>query len=89
MIANGSSNGCAWWWAQHLQSEGNEKVRVVQSYGLRSENIEEILNEMMAFAVGTPCKNPFYQMNLNPAPGECLTEKDWNRAREIAEEGTA
>ncbi len=86
MIANGSSNGCAWWWAQHLQSEDNEKVRIVQSYGLRSENIEEMLNEMMAFAVGTPCKNPFYQMNLNPALGECLTEKDWDRAREIAEE---
>lgn len=86
MIANGSSNGCAWWWAQHLGSEDNEQVRILQSYGLRSETIEDMLNEMMAFAVGTPCKNPFYQLNLSPAPGECLTEKDWNRAREIEEE---
>jgi hypothetical protein len=86
VIANGSSNGCVWWWAQHLQSEDNEKVRIVQSYGLRSETVEGMLNEMMVFAAGTPCKNPFYQLNLSSAPGECLMEKDWDRARKIVEE---
>ncbi len=44
-----------------------------------------MLEEMMERAQGTKCENPFYQMNINPAPGEHLTEQDWDRAREIAE----
>lgn len=84
-VVNGSSNRCVWWWAQHLQSEENDNVRVVKSYGLRSETIEDMLEEMMERAQGTKCENPFYQMNINPAPGEILTEKDWERVRGIAE----
>ncbi len=85
MIVNGSSNRCTWWWAKHLQSEENDNVRVVKSYGLRSDSIEAMLEEMMDLAQGTKCENPFYQMNINPAPGERLTGEDWERAREIAE----
>jgi hypothetical protein len=85
VIVNGSSNRCVWWWAQHLQSEENDNVRIVKTYGLRSSDIYDMLKEMMDLARGTKCENAFYQMNLNPGPSEHLTEKDWERAREIAE----
>ena len=85
MIVNGSSNRCVWWWAQHLESEKNEKVRIAQTHGLRGENIRDMLEEMRALAAGTECQNFFYQMNVNPAPHEQLTEKEWDQAREIAE----
>jgi len=85
VIVNGSSNRCASWWGKHLQSEENDNVRVVKSFGLRSDTIEAMLEEMMERARGTKCENPFYQMNINPAPGERLTEEGWDRAREIAE----
>jgi len=85
VIINGSSNRCVWWWTQHLESEENDKVRVAKSFGLRSDNIHDMLEEMMDLAQGTRCENPFYQMNFNPAPGEHLTEKDWDQARQIAE----
>jgi hypothetical protein len=85
MIVNGSSNRCVGWWAQHLESEVNENVRIVESYGLQSENIHGMLEELTDLARGTRCRNPFYQINMNPAPGERLTEQDWDRARQIAE----
>jgi hypothetical protein len=85
VIVNGSSNRCVWWWTQHLESEKNEKVRIAQTHGLRGENIRDMLEEMRTLAAGTDCQNFFYQMNLNPAPHEHLTEKEWDQAREIAE----
>ena len=85
MIANGGSYRCAGWWADHLQSPENERARVVKSYGLRSENILDMLHEMEALARGTRCENYFYQMNLNPRDNERLTEPQWDRVREIAE----
>jgi len=85
VIANGGSYRCVWWWADHLQSKENDQARVVKSYGLRSENIHDMLNEMGVLAEGTRYENFFYQMNLNPVPGEKLTEAQWDRVREIAE----
>ena len=85
MIINGGSYRCAWWWANHLQSKENDRAAVVNSYGLRSENIYDMLLEMEAHAQGTRCQNFFYQMNLNPRGDERLTEEQWERAREIAE----
>lgn len=85
MIINGSSNRCVWWWTQHLESEENDKAEVVRSHGLRGETIRGMLEEMEALAAGTDCRSFFYQINMNPAPGERLTEKEWDQAREIAE----
>jgi hypothetical protein len=85
MIVNGSSNRCVWWWTQHLESDVNEKVRIVESHGLRADSIRDMLDQMMDLTCGTNVRNGFYQINMNPAPGENLTEKDWERAREIAE----
>lgn len=85
MIANGGSYRCVWWWADHLQSKENDRATVVKSYGLRSEDIHDMLSEMEVLAQGTRCQNFFYQMNLNPVPGEKLTEAQWDRVREIAE----
>jgi Relaxase/Mobilisation nuclease domain len=82
---NGSSNRCIWWWENHLQSDVNEKVELVQSYGLRGQTIREMLKEMEALAAGTDCKNFFYQININMAPGEHLTKEQQDRARVIAE----
>jgi hypothetical protein len=85
MIANGGSYRYASWWANHLLSSENDRARIVKSYGLRSENVLDMLNEMDAFAKGTRCENYFYQMNLNPRGNERLTEEQWDRVREIAE----
>jgi Relaxase/Mobilisation nuclease domain len=85
VIVNGSSNRCVWWWTQHLESEVNEKVEVVKSHGLRGENIRDMLMEMQTLASGSACENFFYQINMNPAPGERPTREDWDRARKIAE----
>ena len=85
MIINGSSNRCVWWWTQHLESETNDKVRVGQSRGLRSDTVYEMLCEMETMAAGTECRNFFYQMNVNPFPGERLTPEQWDRLREVAE----
>jgi hypothetical protein len=86
MIVNGSSNRCVWWWAQHLESDVNEKVRIVDSHGLRPGNIRDMLEQMMDLTQGTNVRNGFYQINMNPAPGEHLSEREWERAREIAEQ---
>ncbi len=86
MIVNGSSNRCVWWWTRHLEAENNDSVRVGQSRGLRSESIHDMLCEMEGMAAGAGCKNFFYQMNLNPSPGEHLTREQWDRVREIAEQ---
>jgi Relaxase/Mobilisation nuclease domain len=85
VIVNGSSNRCVDWWASHLESEENEKVHLVKSYGLRSATIPGMLEEMMDLARGTNCQNPFYQINMNPASGEVLSDEQWDRARQIAE----
>jgi hypothetical protein len=85
VIINSSSNRCVWWWARHLESEDNDKVRLVKSEGLRADSIYDMLQEMVNLAAGTKCENPFYQMNFNPAPHEELTEEQWDRVREIAE----
>ena len=61
MIVNGSSDRCVWWWTQHLESEDNDKVRIVKSYGLRSETIRDMLEEMQEMAAGTDCQNFFYR----------------------------
>jgi|GEM_PF-5011550 len=86
MIVNGSSNRCVDWWTQHLESDANEKVEVIAVHGLRDGSIEDMLEQMMNFAIGTKCDNAFYQMNFSPAPNEQLTQQEWHRVREIAEE---
>ncbi len=85
MIAEGSSNRCVWWWTQHLESDVNEKVEIKQSRGLRGETIRDMLEEMEKLAAGTDCKNFFYELHLNPAPGELLTDEQWEQARLKAE----
>jgi hypothetical protein len=85
VIVNGSSNRCVWWWTQHLEAENNDSVRIGQSRGLRSESVYDMLCEMQSLAAGTDCKNFFYQMNLNPSPGEHLTREQWDHVREKAE----
>jgi MobA/VirD2-like, nuclease domain len=85
VIVNGSSNRCVWWWTQHLESEVNEKVEIVKSNGLRGETIRDMLEEMQAMSSGTACENFFYQINMNPRPGERPTPEQWDRARKIAE----
>ncbi len=85
MIVNGSSNRCVAWWTQHLQSEVNEKFRVVESHGLRAGDINGMLQEMTDLAQGTRCQNPFYQINFSPAPGELLTPEQWDHVRETLE----
>ena len=86
MIVNGSSNRCVDWWARHLQAADNDSVRLVEAYGLRATTIRGMLQEMIDRTAGTNCANGFYQINLNPEPGEVLTKEKLDRARQIVEQ---
>ena len=86
MIIKGASRSCAWWWSKHFQdTQENERVRLVKSEGLASENIYDLMCEMRGHAQGTNCKNFMWVAALNPGPNDRLTEKGWEEAREILE----
>ena len=50
MIINGGSYRNVRWWANHLQSKDNDRARVVKSYGLQSDDILEMFQEMPGMA---------------------------------------
>ena len=86
MIIKGASRCCAWWWARHFEdTQENERVRLVKSEGLASENIYDLICEMRGHAQGTNAKNFMWVALLNPGPNERLTEQGWEKAREILE----
>lgn len=86
MIISGGSR-CNWrFFGKHLTNErDNGYVRVAEMRGLISDTVPEALREMDAIASGTRCKNSFYHANINPRPGEHLTEAQWEQAADTLE----
>jgi hypothetical protein len=88
VIINGASYRCAWWWEQHFKdTKENIRTGVVQSYGLVSEDMYEMMREMETLAQGTRCENFMWIADLSPAPQESrrLSEEQWDRMRKIVE----
>jgi hypothetical protein len=86
MIISGGSR-CNWrFFGKHLTNErDNGYVRVAEMRGLISDTVPEALREMDTIASGTRCKNTFYHANINPRPGEHLTEEQWEQAVDTLE----
>lgn len=82
MIIKGGSGGNAKWWGDHLLSdEKNARVEVKEIRGLLSDDLHKALYEMRGVAEGSRCgPNFLYQANINPEPGEVLTEDQWREA---------
>ncbi|MGD0798641.1 MAG: relaxase/mobilization nuclease domain-containing protein, partial [Acidobacteriaceae bacterium] len=96
MIVNGASRRSVGFWTKHLANDKkNDRAELKEIRGLAAENLRDALLEMQQDAKYTRLKNFFYSSNFSPAPGEELTEEQWQRAFEIFEkhrgipEGTA
>lgn len=96
MIVNGASRRSVGFWSKHLENDKkNDRAELREIRGLAAETLRDALLEMQEDARHTRLKNFFYQANFSPAPGEVLSEKEWERAFEIFEkhrgipEGTA
>jgi hypothetical protein len=58
----------------------------VDSQGLVSDNIYDMMREMEARAVGTRADNFMWIADISPDPGKRVTERQWDRMRQIIEE---
>ena len=84
IIINSGSYSDAGWWTNHLKkAETNERVEIIGFYGLSAESIEDAFAEMRAMAQGSKATNFFSQYNINPQPGERLTEQQWEEAHAL------
>jgi hypothetical protein len=84
IVIEGGSRSAGRWWARHLQdAEKNERVELVEIVGLSAATVPALFREMRAIALGTRCKNYFYQYNINPRGDEHLTGEQWKAAHGI------
>ena len=88
IVINGGSYRARGWWTKHLENaEKNDSVRILGMRGLDGcENIGAALRRMEEMALGTDASNFFYQANINPQPGEQLTEEQAHEAAERLKE---
>jgi len=61
----------------HLESDENEKVRVVKTRGVILETIGGALEEFEAIAKASNCKKFMFHVSASPHPNESMTEKQW------------
>ena len=59
-------------------------MRVVACRGFARQDLAQAFEDMEVMARGTRTKNYFYQFSINPAPGERLTDEQFDRAEDIA-----
>ncbi len=86
MIISGGSRSNWRFFAKHLTNEhDNGYVRIAEMRGLISDTVPEALREMDTIATGTRCTNTFYHANINPRPGEHLTDEQWEQAVDTLE----
>lgn len=87
MVVNGASFRCIWWWDRHFgDTQENIRTTIVNSQGLVSDNIYDMMREMKAMAAGTRAENFMWIADLSPDPGKRVTEQQWERMRQIIEE---
>lgn len=87
IVINGGSRRAGAWWSKHLANadKKNERAEVIEFRGLASENLREAFRELEVLAIGTRCKNYFYQANINPRADEHLTPEQWERTVDVLE----
>lgn len=65
--------------AIHLASGENEKVTVMNSRGVISEDILGALEEFEATAIVSNCQKHLFHVSASPAPDEQMNDKYWSR----------
>lgn len=86
MIINGGCRSGGGWFSKHLvNTEKNERVKIVDMRGISAETVAGCFQEMKAVASGTRCKNYFYHANINIHHYEHLTPDQWEKAVDTLE----
>lgn len=67
----------------HLQSDENERVTMIDTYGLNAQDIDGAIKEMMTVAAGSAATQPLFHVSISPHPDEIMTEKDWKFAWDL------
>ena len=74
-------------WIKHLQrTDHNEEVRVVEARALAHDDIAGAIAEMDAYAIGTRCQKPLFDVVLRPTAGRPATDAEFARALDLIEE---
>ena len=86
MIIKGGSRSNRRFFARHLMnSQDNERVRVVGFQGFAHEDVDDAFRDMEAVAKYTRCKNFFYHVSMSPGEDERLTDVQWDKAVDTLE----
>jgi len=87
MILKGSQRAGGAQLAAHLLNErDNDHVRVGELRGFASDDLHGAFKETQAIASGTRCKQYLFSLSLNPPKGADVSEADFERAADAAEQ---
>ena len=86
MILVGNQRGGARDLASHLMKPENERVEVAQLRGFASTDLDGAFQESYAISRGTKCKQYLFSLSLNPPQEADVSNEDFFRAIDQAEE---
>lgn len=87
MILKGSQRAGGAQLASHLLNDrDNDHVRVGELRGFASDDLHGAFKETQAIASGTRCKQYLFSLSLNPPKGAKVSEADFERAADAAEQ---
>ena len=86
MILVGNQRGGARDLAQHLMKPENERVEVAELRGFIADNLDGAFQESYAISRGTKCKQFLFSLSLNPPKDAEVSEDDFRRAINQAEQ---
>lgn len=87
MILKGSQRAGGAQLAAHLMNaRDNDHVRVGELRGFSSDDLHGAFKEVHAIASGTRCKQYLFSLSLNPPKGAEVSEGDFERAADAAEQ---
>lgn len=87
MIVKGRTRRADSNWVKHLQrTDHNEEVRVVEARHLAHDDITGAIAEMDAYAIGTRCTKPLFEVVQRPTAGRPATHEEFNRGLDLIEE---
>lgn len=86
MIVKGQTRTADTHWIRHLQrADHNEEVRVVEARDLAHADIDGAIREMDAYAIGSRCKKPLFDVIVRGTDDRPPTEAELHRAVEHIE----
>ena len=66
--------------ANHLVSQENEKVTLINSSGVFSSDVAGSIQEMEALAKGSRARKPLFHVSVSPEESAKMTEEDWKKS---------